>query len=376
MKIAIVCPYDYYGHGGVQIHIHDCAYALRNMGHTVKIIAPAASKQSNDDTDLILLGSCRKIRFNQTEFDISIIRSNEKKKLENILKNEKFDIMHFHTIWSPLLPLQVLCLSNCARVGTFHDTPPDNWVGKITRGVFYLLSLVFLRYLDEVIAVSEAPLKHLARITGKHIHILPPCTNLDIFSPNAKPLKSYSDNRVNILFLGRLDKRKGLLILLRAYQKLLGDNLKVRLLIAGQGMEFDNIRRLIQAENIPYVEMLGHIQESDKPACYASCDIFCAPAPCGESFGIVLVEAMASGKPVIAAANAGYSKILSEMSDFCLVQPHNVDSLYIKLKNLIQDTTLQNKLGEWGIKEAKKYNSGALIDKYLQIYQNALLLKS
>lgn len=376
MKIAIVCPYDFHSPGGVQTHIRDFACALSKQGHNIKIIAPISRHNAKDEPNLIFIGKCKKVRFNKTQFDISIVYGGERTKLKELLENEKFDIIHLHTVWTPFLPLQILYSSSCACIATFHDTPPDTWAGKITRVIFYLLSLIIIRRLDEVIAVSGEPARHLAHHPTKKIHIIPPCTDLSCFSPDVEPIKKYHDKRINILFLGRMDERKGLFILLRAYQKLLNDNLKVRLLIAGHGFEFDNINHFIRVNNIPHVEILGYIQEKERPACYASCDIFCAPAPYGESFGIVLVEAMASGKPVVAAANAGYKNILQEMSDFCLAQPKDIDSLYIHLKHLVQDTALQKSLGDWGIKEAKKYDCNALMDKYLQVYKDALLFKN
>ncbi len=376
MKIAIVCPYNLYSPGGVQTHIRDSAATLRNLGHDVTIIAPLSKNGTGSDPYTVLLGKSKKIIFNKTEFDISLIYGAEKRKLKDILRNENFEIIHYHTIWTPFLPLQILYASKSINIATFHDTPPDTWTGKIFKYIFYLVSLIIRNRLDEIIAVSDVPARHIANNPVKKIHIIPPCINLSCFSPDVKPIKRYHDNKINILFLGRMDERKGLFILLRAYQRLLNDKLNIRLLLAGQGVEYEKIRHFIQVNNISHVEMLGHILESEKPACYASCDIFCSPAPYGESFGIVLIEAMASGKPVVAAANAGYRKILSEMSDFCLAQPQDADSLYIKLKNLVKDKALQRRLGEWGAKEARKYDCKALMDRYLQIYQNALLLKS
>jgi phosphatidylinositol alpha-mannosyltransferase len=375
MKIAIVCPYDLYSPGGVQKHILDVAAELRKRGHNVKIIAPRCATGQKDSDNVIFLGKSRKIEFNKTRFDISIVYGKDKKRLVDTIRQGDFDVIHYHTIWTPFLPLQTLLASRSVNVATFHDTPPDNISGRLTKIVFRVLSFFILRYLDSAIAVSEAPAEHLAKIPGRKIHILPPCIDLTAFSPDIKPLIARSDQVVTILFLGRLEQRKGINILIQAFHKLVDQKLNVRLLIAGEGDEAANINRYIKSFNLSQVITLGHIRESDKPSCYTSCDIFCSPALYGESFGIVLVEAMASGRPVIAAANKGYSKLLKPKADLCLAKPGNAEDLYQKLSSLVVNRNLREELGQWGVEEAKKYHCNNLINQYIDIYQGALDFK-
>ena len=375
MRIAIVCPYDLYSPGGVQTHIMDIASELRKCGHYVKIIAPLCENGREENEHIIFFGKSRKIEFNKTRFDISIVYGKDKKKLVDTLRQYKFDIIHYHTIWTPFLPLQVLLASGSVNVATFHDTPPDNISGKLTKFVFLILGFFIMKRLDSVIAVSEAPAEHLVKIPGRKIHILPPCTDLTPFSPDIEPYISRSDQIVTILFLGRLEYRKGIDILLQAFSKLVNQNYNVRLLIAGNGNDAVKIERNIKSMNLSQIIMLGHIDESDKAACYTSCDIFCSPALYGESFGIVLVEAMASGRPVIAAANKGYSKLLQSKANLCLAKPGDAGDLYLKLRNLIVNRNLREELGQWGIEEAKKYQCSNLIHKYINIYEDALDFK-
>src|SRR5262249_15060648 len=147
------------------------------------------------------------------------------------------------------------------------------------------------------------------------------CTDLRPFSaPSLRP-RRYADGRINILFLGRLEERKGLPVLLSAYERLCADGLPVRLLIAGAGEEEQALRRFVLEHKLRDVVFIGAFEDSERAGWYSTCDIFCAPSLYGESFGIVLAEAMASGKPVVAAANAGYRTLLTGEAARFLVPP-------------------------------------------------------
>jgi phosphatidylinositol alpha-mannosyltransferase len=371
MKIAIVSPYDLHSPGGVQTHILDLSKELIRQGHYVKVIAPGNHNRQNESNDIIYLGKTRKIEFNKTRFDVSLVYGNDKKKLLRILSEENFDVIHYHTIWTPFLPLQILLASTSANVATFHDTPPDNISGRLTKLVFRVLSYFLLKKLDAAIAVSGAPAEHLAKIPRCVIHIIPPCTDLRSFSPEVKPLIKKDDEAITILFLGRLEQRKGFNLLLEVFDRLVKEQFNVRLLMAGDGNAADHISKHVHPDAQSRIKILGRIYEYDKAACYTSCDIFCSPALYGESFGIVLVEAMASGRPVIAAANKGYSKVLKARADLCLAKAGDVEDLYLKLRNLVMNKKLREDLGQWGIAEAKKYQCSKLVNQYIDIYRTA-----
>ena len=376
MKIAIVCPYDYFSPGGVQTHVRDSACELGRLGHSVTVIAPGVGKCPENINNVVFLGKGKKINFNQTTFDITFINAENINRLRTILDREKFDIIHFHTIWTPFMSMQILYYSNSINICTFHDTPPDNLAGKITKIIFHFISHLIFRHLDAVIAVSDTPSKHLAKIPDKHIQILPPCIDLSRFSPRNQPLYPAKGEQATILFLGRLDKRKGLFVLLEAYKLLLKDNFNVRLLIGGSGTEQQKLNNYLMSENLDNVVCLGYVNDDELSGCYASCDIFCAPALYGESFGIVLVEAMASGKAVVAASNPGYKIILDEKKEFCLARPGDVHDLYLKLKSLLIDIHLRQELANWGLRESVKYDCQTVIPNLVKIYQNASNLKA
>jgi phosphatidylinositol alpha-mannosyltransferase len=146
--------------------------------------------------------------------------------------------------------------------------------------------------------------------------------------------RRFNDGLVNILFLGRLERRKGVMVLVRAYQKLRKEGLPVRLIIAGGGHVDADLRKAIMEENIPDIVLAGEFSVSDTARWYAESDIVCAPSPYGESFGIVVAEAMASGKPVVAAANAGYRMLLTGEQRSSLQRPAS-EPLHERLRDLV-----------------------------------------
>jgi len=375
MKIAQVCPYDIDHPGGVQTHILDLSNALRQAGHQVTIIAPGKSKQTNSQ-NIFYFGKKRRLNFNKTAFEISIALGEEYLLLKAFLEKQDFDIIHFHTIWTPLLPYQIFRLSKSANIATFHDTPPDTIGGKFTRALFRLISWFLIPKLDGVIAVSLAPTRHL--VTPKSIkpNIIPPCADFSRFFKNEQYFSEFEDDKINILFLGRLEERKGAMILLQAFKKLLDDKLPTRLLIAGDGELRPIMLEYIKNKNLTNVHLLGRISEEDKVKWFSTCDIFCSPALYGESFGIVLVEAMASGKSVVAADNKGYQTVLKEKEKYSLASTNDPDQLYLKLKTLVQNAEIRASLESWGKQQAKKYDCYFLVDRFLDIYHHALESRS
>jgi phosphatidylinositol alpha-mannosyltransferase len=371
MRIAQVCPYDYHQPGGVQVHIRDLSARFRKLGHDVTVIAPNSTRKRDDEPNVVHVGQCRGVNFNKTHFEITIARGDEKRRLDTLFAPGQFDVIHFHTIWTPLIPAQILRRAHCATVATFHDTPPDTLAGAITRLVFRGLSWYLLRRLDAAIAVSGAPARHLVRAPGKPFHFLPPCTDLSRFTEEHAPLDQYRDGRVNILFLGRLEARKGILELLRAYERLQQDETPIRLIVAGEGELMPEVRRFIRDRNLEAVELVGAVDDAAKLRLFATCDLFCSPALYGESFGIVLVEAMASGKPVVAVANRGYVSVMQGDAAPFLTRPGDIGDLYEKLRTLIENPALRSALGGWGRQTAPQYDCRAVAPKYLEVYREA-----
>jgi phosphatidylinositol alpha-mannosyltransferase len=372
MKIAQICPYNLFRAGGVQTHVKYLAQELRLQGHDVKIIAPGTDGAKCADKNIILLGKLTEFGMNKTQTDFSLALGKLSEKIKKVLLKEKFDILHFHEPWLPALSYQILVESRGINIATIHSSTPDNFVGKSIEFFLMPFASTVLNEFDSVIAVSNAASKYLKEFYKGEVCIVPNGIDLSVFNPQNKPFDKFEDGKINILFLGRLDKRKGCIYLLKAFRKLKARFENVRLLIAGKGDQLKNINKYITKHDIPDVEMLGFVSEEDKPRIYASCDIYCSPALYGESFGIVLLEAMATGRPVVAYSNPGYKDVIKGTGALFLVKPKKVDALAAKLETLCRDKNLRGLMSKWGLKEAKKYSWDKVCDGVIKVYKNAL----
>lgn len=376
LRIAQVCPYDLDRPGGVQAHIKDTAAALGELGHAVTIVTPKIRpgpgvERVTPHLRIVRLGKAHSMRFSGTRFEASVALGGQYGRLRAAMRPGAFDVVHFHTLWSPLIPFQAFACSPAPRVVTFHDTPPDTWGGAVSRVLLGGLSRLLLPRVDEAIAVSEAPRAHLRPGPGQKINLSPPCTDLRRFAEGPTEAPSASP-KVTLLFVGRLEPRKGVMVLLKAYHRLCADGLPVRLVIAGVGSEEAALRRYIAGRDLPDVHFVGHFSDADAPALYAACDIACAPSPYGESFGIVIAEAMAAGKPVVAAANRGYRTLLAAHADELLAPPGDDEGLYQRLRRLVVDAGLRERLGEWARAEAQRYDCRTVAPDLVDIYRRAI----
>ena len=380
LKIAQVCPYDLDRPGGVQRHIRDTSAALGELGHSVTILAPRigsgpALSTLAPNVRVLRLGRAHVMRFSGTRFEASVAWGYQHRRLKAAMRAGAFDVAHFHTLWSPLLPMQAFACSPAASVVTFHDTPPDTVGGVLSKAALSAVSRMLLPRIDQAIAVSEAPRSHLRPPSGRAIRIAPPCTDLRRFSGQATPTTA-PDAKVTLLFVGRLEPRKGVIVLLRAYRRLCREGLPVRLLIGGEGTEETALRQYVSRHALPDVSFLGRFGDADAPGLYAACDIACAPSPYGESFGIVVAEAMAAGKPVVAAANRGYSTLLAAHADMLLAEPGDADAMYRRLRALVIDPGLRRRLGEWARAEAHRYDCRTVAPDLVDVYRQAIGMPS
>ena len=376
MKIAHVCPYDIDRPGGVQAHVLAIADALQALGHTVTVMAPNISgrglERLDNGVEIARFGRARSISFGDTGFEISIAFGREKTALKRYLIQEAFDLIHYHTIWTPIFAFQVFLMSRCPAVATFHDTPADTKEGWVLRGLFRGLSRVLLPRMQAIITPSEAPQAHLVAPPGRSILTIPPCTDLRRFADAAADGGTPTGEPAKILFLGRLEPRKGALVLLQAFGALKKEGIAVELVVAGKGPDEAALRDYAFTHAMTDITFLGGVEESRKVALFQSADIFCAPSLHGESFGIVITEAMASGKPVVAAANAGYRTILTGEAATFLTPPGDAAALANTLKRLVLQPQLRHQLGRWGRANAMQYDCRAQAPRFVEIYKDAI----
>lgn len=378
LKVGLVCPLDFSRRGGVQVCVLNLAGSLEKKGHETRVIAAGASTPS--DFPVHAFGGFFAVPVNGTTTEVTFAFGKERARLRNFLRDSRFDILHYHHLWNPFLGFQVaLCGEAAARASfiTYHDTPSDSLTGKfLGKFVMPLASCAINRlFMDGVIAVSESPYQYL-RIFDRNAHIIPNGVFVDEYAPGRnRPLERYLDGSVNILYVGRLDPRKGLAHLLEAFKRIKEVRRKTRLIIVGDGKLRGGLEARVRAGPLPGVEFAGEVTEEEKRRYYATCDIAAFPAPYGESMGIVLIEAMASGKPAVGAANSGYVTVLRDQARNLLFKPRDVEDLVDKLLVLIDNPGLRAELGRWGVEESKKYDSDRVAQRIEDLYYAAISRK-
>ena len=371
MKIGIVCPYNMFTYaGGVQEIVINLQKQLSLKGHSVKIITPKPLKHVNEvSDDYILLGRSRKLNtpFN-TMADIGFEAFGD--EIEAMLENEKFDLINYHEPWVPILSRQILTRSNAINVGTFHAKIPESLLSKSIMNTVIPYTKSVLNYIHTLTAVSEAAADHLKTLTDEPINIIPNGIYVDNYlKVNKTKIKA---EKKTILYLGRLEKRKGVEHLISAYMRLRKDHNNVKLVIAGNGVKKDYLNRIIEQNNIPDVSFIGFVPEESKAQLMADADLFCSPALYGESFGIVLLEAMAVGTPIIAGNNSGYASVMTGKGRLSLVSPQSTDDFVHKLELMLFDDDVRNIWKKWAKQEVLKYNFPLIADKYEDVYKQAL----
>jgi phosphatidylinositol alpha-mannosyltransferase len=201
--------------------------------------------------------------------------------------------------------------------------------------------------------------------------VIPNGIDVEQFAPGHAPIRHLRDDSVNILFVGRLEKRKGLGDLLRAYRAMHERIPRARLIIVGDGPLRGRVESYVSRHKLPNVVMAGYVPQTVKPRYYASADIFCAPATGAESFGIVLLEALASGLPVVATEVPGYMSVLEPGRDSITVPPKNWRELAASLVILARDTELRRRLGEFAVQKAPRYSWKSVASEVLEVYNEA-----
>lgn len=364
MKIALVSPYDFTWPGGVTAHISELSRHLVQNGHNVKVLAPYSSTRGlPPDIDFIPLGKSVPVPAGgstaRLTFSVWLHR-----KVSNILKQENFDIIHLHEPLMPFLPLSVLRSSKSVNIGTFHAVH-----GKFRNyGWSHHILKYWFNKLDGLIAVSPAAAKYAGRFFSGDFRIIPNGIDIDHFAIPKPHLLDIMDGKLNILFVGRLEKRKGLKYLLEAYAKLRWDFDYMRLIIVGPGNLDKDCHRILSERNLHDVVFKGGISSYDLPRYYQAADICVAPATGRESFGIVLLEAMAAGKPIVASNIEGYASVLTHGDQGLLVPPKDSNSLAAALEILIRNPEFRASMGAKGRQTVENYRWGKVSNQVLDYY--------
>ncbi len=365
MKIGLVCPYNITKGGGVQEGVLAIRSELTRRGHSAKIITPLPKDINQADwPDVIFIGSATDVKSPfATTAQVSVtLRSEE---IERVLTDEQFDILHFHEPWVPMMSRQLLGRSQSLNIGTFHAHLPDTVMSKTIEAVVTPYTKPLLKKLDCLTAVSDAAAEYVRSLTSKEVEIIPNGINLAKYQV---PRNQDNDSKI-ILYIGRLEKRKGVKYLIKAFEQLSEDDDSVRLIIAGDGPDRQKLEEYVQEQRLHNIEFKGFVDEADKLALLSEANVFCSPALYGESFGIVLLEAMAASLPVIAGNNPGYQAVLKERGKLSLVNPKDTDEFSRRLSIFLEDTALKKLWCEWAQDYVKQFDYVNVVNAYEELYE-------
>ena len=370
MKIGIVTQSYYPKPGGVTEVAHFTAEELRKRGHKVTIVTTHFAGEEPETQGTIRIGRNMLVPVNGAWVNMTI-GTGLRRQLSRIFEREAFDIIHAHCPLVPTLPLLSLAAAAPGQkvVGTFHAAAERNFMYWLFRGP---LSKKAAR-LDCRLTVSEAARRFVSKYFPGNYEIMPNGIDCKRFRPDREPIERFMDGRVNILFVGRMDKRKGVPYLCKA-MPIVARAMKgnVRLIIVGE----KGVRTLLcpRPLNLAGAEIVwaGRIHPDVLPRYYATADIFCSPATGQESFGIVLLEAMASGVPVVASDIPGYRTAVTPGREGFLVPPKNSEALAEALVALARDEVLRKTLGGHGREKALHYDWPLVIRKLEAIYCRVL----
>ena len=358
LRIGIVSPYSLTIPGGVQQQVLGLARSLRAKGHEVRVLGPCDG--SPPDAFVTPLGNSLPTAVNGS---IAPLAPDASAALRTIraLNDEAFDVVHVH---EPLVPgpsLTALLVKMAPVVATFHSAGESAAYRTFSRQLKWVASRIDIR-----VAVSKDAVELAQRYIGGDYEVLFNGIELgDYSTPSTSPRENA------IFFIGRHEERKGLSNLLEALAKLPPD---VRLWIASDGPQTAELKTRFASDT--RIDWLGRISDAEKISRMGRASVFCAPSLHGESFGVVLLEAMAAGTPVVASNLDGYRNVATDDETALLVETGNVASLASALARVLVDSRLSARLTANGREHAQRFSMDALADRYIEMYERALHMEA
>jgi phosphatidylinositol alpha-mannosyltransferase len=366
LRIVQVCPYSWDVPGGVQMHVRELSAHLRKRGHTVRILAPGRRRGRRDDVWIV--GRAVPVRGNGSVARISF-GPQVASVVGRALREAEPDIIHVHEPLVPSVSMHAVLQANAPVVATFHSN-----VGRERVGSFWFqLAVPMIRpvwnRLARRIAVSEAARHSVtSRMGDGDLLIVPNGVDVERLAV-ARPA-TLSPGR-HLLFVGRLEERKGFPVAIEAFARLAELYPDLRLLVIGDGSERDAVEDLPPSVR-SRVEMLGRVDDDRLASYLRAADLYLGPATGGESFGIVLAEAMAAGLPIVASDIAGYRDVARNGLEAVLVPPGDPVALVGGVRRVLDDPAFARSLGDRGAQRARDFAWDTITDRLLEVYQKVL----
>ena len=350
MKIGLVCPYIYPDSGGVAQHVRFLYENLRLRGHDVRILTASHGPQRASEGDIVRLGVGVSVPINASVGTLTF-SPRYLGQIGSMLDRERFDVLHFHEPFIPFLSLFLLRESSSVNIATFHAfggfSPSYEFGSRALRG--------YAGRLHGRIAVSAAARHFIDRFFPGDYKVIPNGVDVGRYA-NAVPLARWQDGTPNVLFVGRHEPRKGLLDLLKAHHTLRQADFGSRLLVVGSGPQEREARRYVLTRGLQGVEFLGRVSDDEKAQLFRTADVYVSPATGGESFGIVLLEAMAAGTPIVCSDIHGYKGVVRRGREGLLVPPRSPRELADAIARLLGDRALREQMGAAGQARAEEFS--------------------
>lgn len=363
MRIGMVCPYSFDVPGGVQSHVLQLAEVLRVRGHQVSVLAPASADAHAALPDYVVsAGKAVPIPYNGSVARLRFGPATHRKVKKWLLQGE-FDVLHIHEPNAPSVSMLALMVSQGPIVATFHTSTTRS----LTLSVFQGVLRPWHEKIVGRIAVSDLARRWQMEALGSDAVEIP--NGVDVASFAAAPvLAGYPRPGRTVLFLGRYDEpRKGMAVLLGALPALVAEFPDVQVLIVGRGDE-DELRS--QAGPLAvHLRFLGQVDDAEKASALRSADVYCAPHTGGESFGIVLVEAMAAGAAVVASDLDAFRRVLRDGEAGRLVPVEDSAALATALIEVLADDTLRARYVTAGTEAVRRYDWSVVAEQIIRVYE-------
>jgi phosphatidyl-myo-inositol alpha-mannosyltransferase len=360
VKILLACPYDWAAPGGVQVHVRGLAEALRRRGHDTRVVAPGSRPPT--DAWVRIVGRPVPIPYNGTVAPISF-SPGAWRRIRSAIRSFGPDVVHVHEPLTPSTSMLVTLAASSPVVATFHAYLDRSRLMELAGPALRRVS----RRIDAAIAVSDAAAEFLRRVIAVPLEIVPNGVDVGRFAHAGEPARGLPAGR-KILWVNRLDPQKGFGVMLDAFERLPADLEDVHLIVAGDGKDRDALRSA-PAPVRSRVLHLGTVANDLLPAYHAAADLFAAAAVGQESFGIVLVEAMAAGLPVVCTDIPGYREVVRDGVEGLLVAPNDAAALADAIARVMTDRTLASALADAGRARAAGYSWETVLPRLESVYE-------
>ncbi|HET6653843.1 MAG TPA: glycosyltransferase family 4 protein [Nocardioides sp.] len=361
MKVGIVCPYSFDAPGGVQNHVKDLAEALIARHHDVSVLAPG--EEDGTPSYVVLAGGAVPVPYNGSVARLSfgpVVAA----RVRRWLRDGRFDVLHLHEPATPSIALLALWAAECPVVATFHTSNVRSRAMSASASILR----PSMEKITARIAVSEYARDTLVQHIGGEPVVIPNGVYVDHYTA-AVPRPEWRGAGGTVAFVGRLDEpRKGFALMTEAFTRVASERPGVRLLVVGGG-DVEKAAAGFPATLRGQVDFLGRASDKDKAAALRTADVYVAPNTGGESFGIVLVEAMAAGATVLASDIPAFARVLEGGRCGALFRAGDAGDLAEGLGALLTDPGRRTALDEEAARVVRRYDWGTVATKILQVYE-------